>query len=288
MRRLSRVTVFEFKRNFFSLKMLVAGGFFLLVILSATYGLAHIGSTGKNISTPMGVFKLDLSDPECVLSTTSPFIAYLVALLAVVFGFSTVTQEFTDKKIDLLATRPVSPGTIVTGKLFGVAGALSVPVTISLPIIVFIIHLKMASIPSIPGLLAFWFFTVVFIATFVLFSFLFALISRSSASAVTFGVSLFLLFTFFWSLLTMVVQALLGYPVGMGKEMSSGSLVVTDVLGLLNPVVNYQNAVAYIFERREIHGIPSFLPWVVLLLTTGALLIAVRRLFRRRVEQQDY
>jgi len=288
LRRLMKVANFEFKQNFFTLKMLVSGSFFLFVILSSTYGLAHLGSSDQGITTPLGVLTLDLSDPECVLSTTSPFIAYLTALLAVVFGFSAVTQEFSGKKIDMLATRPISPGAIVTGKLLGVVGALSVPVTISLPLVVLIIRVKMGAFPSLPGLLAFWSFTVVFMATFVLFSFLFGLVARSVAEAVTFGVSLFLLYTFFWPLLTLLVQALLGFEVGIGKEMSEGSLVVTDVLGLLNPVVNYQNAVAFIFERKEIHGMPPWVPSAVLVLTALGLLFLVRRLFRTRLEKQNY
>ncbi len=357
---------FEFKRNFFSAKMLVAGGLFLFVILASTAGLTQLSGflfsldqdysiylkrgpvapelheafeengepleeadwltttnaqrdnttirewyvgngsgtdryrivdTGNGLSVfdeeerGLNLFMgkkalLRLDTPDSVLSTVSPIIAYVMALMTVVFGFSTVTSELKSGTIDLLVTKPMKTTNIIGAKFLGITGALSVPVTLSLPLCVLIIRYRFGVIPSLWGTLAFWVFTVIFIATFVLLSLIFATISRSTATSVTLGITLFLIYTFFWSILTYSVQYLLGCDIG--KVSNPRNLAITDTLGLLNPVINYQNSVALVFDSRNVHGIPSWLPSLALLAMMVGLFFLVRALFSRRIRKQDY
>ncbi len=281
-----QIALFEFKQNFFTVKMLVVGVLFVFVIVASTYGLINLANS-QGIDTPVGNLKLE-SNEEVILSTMSPFLSYMGALMAVVFGFSTITKEFSGKRIDILASTPVKISSLVLGKLFGVTIALGIPVTLSLPVVVLLIRFKLGDFPSLFGVAAFWFFTMVFLMTFVLFSFVFATFSRSPGASVTYGITLFLIYTFFWPLITAFFQSLLGYKVGIGGDSTKGALVVMDRVGLINPVINYQNAVAFIFEKKEVHGMPSWLPALILVLMAVGLTFAVINLFKRRITYQNY
>lgn len=354
--KLLTVAGFEFRRNFFSVKMIVAAGFFIFIILASTVGLTQLSgylfsiepvhrdylrgySVGeelriafeengyslgndswaeareggwfihteggdeywiKNSSAELRIYEVnsgglntligraqfELDDPDHVMSTVSPFIANVMALITVVFGFSTVTGELGSKTIDLLATKPMKTRNIIVGKFLGITLALGVPVTFCIPLCSLIIRNTFGTAPSFWGTVGFWFFSVVFIATFVLFSLLFAIRARSAATSVVLGISLFLLFTFFWSLITYTVQYLSGLDV---MDVSNpANLRINDTLGLLNPVVNYQNAAAFVYGTKEIHGIPPWLPAAVLVVTAAVLLLTVRSLFKKRIVEQDY
>lgn len=240
----------------------------------------------SGIDTAFGKAILELDEPDAVLSTVSPIIAYITALLTVVFGFSSITSELNSKTIDLLVTKPTRAENIITGKFLGITAALGIPVTLCIPACMIIIRDALGGIPSIWGTLGFWFFSIIFIGTFVLFSLLFATLARSTGTSVTLGISLFLVYTFFWSLITYVVQYLIGCDV---KDVSNPSnLRINDTLGLLNPVINYQNAVALVFDSKNIYGVPVWLPAAMLVAMMILLFFVVRALFARRIRDQDY
>jgi len=356
MRNLLSVAGFEFRRNFFSVKMLVAGSIFIFVILASTMGLAQLSGyqfslepdhrehliegpvpselktafeeqghplgndtwmephneewiiyIGDNASyrisndthelkiynwgdggfnTLIGRVLLELDEPDWVMSTVSGIIANIMALITVVFGFSTITSELNSRTVDLLVTKPMKIGNIISGKVMGISAALSIPVTICIPLCSLIIYRQLGSAPSVWGSLGFWFFSVIFIATFVLFSLLFATLARRTATSVILGISLFLLFTFFWNLISYAVQYLLGCDI---MDVSNEkNLIIYDTLGLLNPVINYQNSVALVFSSKDIHGIPPWLPPVFLILMMVGLIFLTRHLFYRRIRNQDY
>jgi len=355
-KNLFTVAGFEFRRNFFSVKMLVAGSIFIFVILASTMGLAQLSGylfslepdhrehliegpvpdelktafeehghslgndtwmephdeewiiyIGDNatyrisndthelkvynwgdggFNTPIGRVLLELDEPDWVMSTVSGIIANVMALITVVFGFSTITSELNSRTVDLLVTKPMKIGNIISGKVMGISAALSIPVTICIPLCSLIIYRQLGSAPSVWGSLGFWFFSVIFIATFVLFSLLFATLARRTATSVILGISLFLLFTFFWNLISYAVQYLLGCDI---MDVSNQrNLIIYDTLGLLNPVINYQNSVALVFSSKDIHGIPPWLPPVFLILMMVGLIFLTRHRFYKRIRNQDY
>lgn len=277
---LSAVAAFEFKRNFFSVKMLVAAGFFLFVMLASTYGLTE--------TDEIMMLRLNLDEPNDILSTTSPILAYVMALIVVIFGSNSITEELNSRTVDILVCKPMKPSTIITGKFLGITAALSIPVTIAIPFIILIIRGRMGYSPDSLGILGFWFFSLIFIATFVLFSLLFATMSRSGGEAIISGIMLFLIYTFIWPLITLLVQALAGVDINLFQEGAEKSLIAIDTVGLANPVMNYQNAIAYVFSTRNIHGIPPWLPMTCLIGWMFALLFLARWLFTKRIREQDY
>jgi len=274
------VAAFEFRRNFFSVKMVVAAGFFLFVMLASTYGLTE--------SNEIMMLRLKLDEPNEILSTTSPILAYVIALIVVIFGSNSITEELNSRTVDILVCKPMKPGTIITGKFLGITTALGVPVTIAIPLITLIIHNRMGYSPDGLGILGFWFFSLMFIATFVLFSLLFATMSRSGGEAIVSGIMLFLIYTFIWPLITLLVQLAAGVDIHLFLEGPEKSLIAIDTVGLANPVMNYQNAIAYVFSTKNIHGIPPWLPMVCLVAWMITLLFLARWYFTKRILEQDY
>jgi ABC-type transport system involved in multi-copper enzyme maturation permease subunit len=274
------VAAFEFRRNFFSVKMVVAAGFFLFVMLASTYGLTE--------TNEIMMLRLKLDEPNEILSTTSPILAYVMALIVVIFGSNSITEELNSRTVDILVCKPMKPSTIITGKFLGITSALGVPVTIAIPLMILIIRDRMGYSPDALGILGFWFFSLMFMATFVLFSLLFATMSRSGGEAIISGIMLFLIYTFIWPLITLLVQAVAGVEVNLFREGSENSLTAIDTVGLANPVMNYQNAIAYVFSTKNIHGIPPWLPLVCLVAWMIGLLFLSRRLFTKRIREQDY
>ena len=138
--------------------------------------------------------------------------------------------------------------------------------------------------------MGFWVFSLVFIATFVLFSLIFATMSRSGGEAIVSSVMLFLIYTFIWPLITILVQALTLGNVGFFgfQEGPEESLIAIDTVGLANPVINYQNAIAFVFDTKDIHGIPPWTPMASLFLWMIVLLFISRRVFTDRIRKQDY
>jgi hypothetical protein len=112
--------------------------------------------------------------------------------------------------------------------------------------------------------------------------------SRSGGEAIISGIMLFLIYTFIWPLITLLVQAVAGVEVNLFREGSENSLTAIDTVGLANPVMNYQNAIAYVFSTKNIHGIPPWLPLVCLVAWMIGLLFLSRRLFTKRIREQDY
>ena len=259
---------------------LVAAGFFLFVMLTSTYGLTQ--------TNEIMMLSFDLDEPNDILSTTSPILAYVMALIVIIFGSNSITEELNSRTVDILVCKPMKPSTIITGKFLGITTALGVPVTIAIPFITLIIHSRMGYSPDALGILGFWFFSLMFIATFVLFSLLFATMSRSGGEAIVSGIMLFLIYTFIWPLITLFVQTLAGVEINLFREGSENSLIAIDTVGLANPVMNYQNAIAYVFSTKDIHGIPPWLPLICLIGWMIVLLYFTRWCFTKRIREQDY
>ena len=276
------ITAFEFKRNFFSIKMVVAAGFFLFVMLASTYGFTE--------SNEIMMLRFNFDGPDDILSTTAPILAYVMALIVVIFGSNSITEELDSRTVDILVCKPMRPRTIVTGKFLGITAALGVPVSIAVPLMILIIQRKMGAIPDVLGIMGFWVFSLVFIATFVLFSLIFATMSRSGGEAIISGIMLFLIYTFIWPLITILVQAITLGHVDFFKFQggSEESLIAIDTVGLANPVMNYQNAIAFVFDSKDIHGIPPWIPMASLIVWMIVLLLVSRWVFTERIREQDY
>jgi ABC-2 type transport system permease protein len=140
------------------------------------------------------------------------FLPLIVPMMAMVLAYGAIARERSEGSLDLLLSKPVSRVGVALGKLTGVFGSMALPVIIILLAAAAIIWVSTGTPP-----------TGSFVATFIaealllllIYTLLFLAVSanvRSLGTALLISILLFLLFAFFWGIISFVVAGVLAPP----------------------------------------------------------------------------
>lgn len=162
------------------------------------------------------------------------FLPLLLPIMALVLAYDAVARERSEGSLDLLLSKPVSRLGVALGKLAGAFGTMALPVVavlLSAAALVWVLTGESPTPSFLGGLLG----TALFLL--LAYTLLFLAVSanvRNLGTALLVSILLFLLFAFFWSLISFVIASLLASP---------GSVAWFQIvvgLGLATPTGVYQ------------------------------------------------
>jgi ABC-type transport system involved in multi-copper enzyme maturation permease subunit len=251
----------EFVYNLLSTRMLVLVFLFALAVLGSAYGFSYL------LIHNMTVQGQEINGVNDVVFGMSAFISYIGSLMAIVFGFDSITREQTQGSLDFLLTRPVSKSGIILGKFIGITLAIITPVSIVLAIGVAIIT-AMAGWPDITVILALFILTYLFVGTFVSFQQIFSTLAKNMIEALITGIMLFLVYTMFWSLFPLGCGYILGMNINPdpGTTAASQKDTLVDTYNLFNPNGAFQSALSGVIDPSYVSGMHYLVPSLALIL----------------------
>lgn len=274
----------EFFYNLKSWRMFVIFIIFSLMLLGGAYGLSTL-ATNNDIPKMQKVNQ----GPNVVLYVlTTPFVWLIAPLIAILLSYDSIVTERLENSLDFLLSRPVSRKGIAFGKFLGLLLALSLPVIIvSIIGIVIIAHVSGKS-PLILGCIGFVFFTVVYIAIFILIQQIISTISKNIGTTLVIGVCLWLLFTIFWLLIPLGYAKVCGIP----YDPTSQNVNTTEYAKLSNrfdlfsPSGIYPLCVGALLGKEVSdfsYGVPNFAPFVGIAIWFFSLLYISMEIFDRKI-----
>ncbi|MFQ5986169.1 MAG: ABC transporter permease subunit [Thermoplasmata archaeon] len=140
------------------------------------------------------------------------FLPLILPIMAMVLAYGAIARERSEGSLDLLLSKPVSRIGVALGKLTGVFGSMAIPVVAVLLVAAGLIWLTVGTPPTGSFLASF-----MGVALFLLlvYTLLFLAVSanvRTLGTALLVSILLFLLFAFFWNLISFLAASLLATP----------------------------------------------------------------------------
>ncbi len=176
--------------------------------------------------------------PDLVLSIIASLSFFIVSIFAIVLSFDAISKERVQGTMDLLLSRPSSRTGVLLGKFLGAFLAVAIPVTLVNLAGIGVITAASGKGPTGGFAAAFLGVSLLLIALYVLIQLIMSTLAKTSGTAVLFGVLIWLLFNFLYTVVTIVVQStvLAGDP--------AGAFRFGQVAGLGNPTSICQMLVA--------------------------------------------
>lgn len=271
----------EFVYNLFSLRMLVLLFILTFAVLGGAYGLSYLIVHGKQ-----DALNINFTDANDVIGGMSSFIAYIGSLMAIVFGFDSITREQTQGSMDLLLTRPITRRGIILGKFIGITLSILVPLTVVLAIGVGMVT-YMVGMPDVDVTVALFVLTFLFIGTFISFQQIFSTLSRNIVEALITGITLYLLYTMFWMLFPLGCGYILGMDISSNPATAEAARqkdALVDVYFLFNPNTAYQSALSGIIDPSYVHGMHYLTPSLALVLWFLVTLVINIEIFNMKIQ----
>lgn len=162
------------------------------------------------------------------------FLPIILPVMAMVLAYGAIAREKSEGSLDLLLSKPVSRVGVALGKLTGVFGSMALPVIIILLAAAAVIWLSTGTTPTGSFLAS---FIAEALLLLLIYTLLFLAVSanvRSLGTALMVSILLFLVFAFFWGIISVVVASLVAAP---GSVQWFEALVV---MGLGSPTGVYQ------------------------------------------------
>lgn len=230
--------------------------------------------------TLTSMFETD--DPNLVLYYVAlMFIVVIGPVVGIVLSFDTISKERLQNSLDFLLARPVSRRAIAIGKFFGTFLAIAIPATIINICAIFIIWAKTGNRPDLYFSMAFLVLSLGFITIYILIQQIFSTLVKSTATAILSGISIWVFFNLFWSLISLGINALLGNELG-----SDENLIFSNRFSLLSPNGVYQMTIMASLPGSTSSDYIGVYDWVSYLVMgiwiVGCFIIAVE-LFDKRM-----
>ena len=272
----------EFIYNLFSLRMLIMLFLLTLAVLGGAYGLSYI-----IVHEKQDALNINIKDANDVIGGMSAFISYIGSLMAIVFGFDSITREQTQGSMDFLLTRPVSRRGILLGKFLGITLSIAVPTTLVLAIGVCMVS-YMVGVPDTTVIVAIFVLTVLFIGTFISFQQIFSTLSRNMVEALITGITLYLTYTMFWMLFPLGCGYILGVDISSNPATAEAARqkdTLVDIYSLFNPNAAYQGALSGIIDPSYVHGMHYLTPSLAMVLWFIVTLVINIEIFNMKIQE---
>ncbi len=160
----------------------------------------------------------------------------LLPIAGIALGYYSVSKEKVGGSAELLLYRPASWRAVAVGKFLGVFTAIALPVAAVILSGVLIIIAVTGTWPTAMVTLGFVVFSLFILAVYILLMQSISTVAKTAGTAIIFGILLFFLFSFLWSVVVFLVTTLVGAPFG-----SREYFVLASYLGLGNPSSIYGN-----------------------------------------------
>ncbi len=173
--------------------------------------------------------------PDGVLAVSGlVFLPVVLPIMALAIAFDAIARERAQGSLDTLLSKPVSRAGVAIGKLMGVLAALAVPATVIILAAAALVWALTGMVPT-GGFLASFLGTVLYLL--LVYTLVFLVVSSSTknmGTALLASVLLFLLYAFFWGLVSIIIANLMA-PGG-----SVDWLRIVAMLSLATPTGVYQ------------------------------------------------
>jgi ABC-2 type transport system permease protein len=187
---------------------------FLIALVVAWFSATTIRT---NIGqSPFLFLRLLTVTPETVPLTVTSIIGLVTPVIAIALGFDAINGEFNQRTLSRLLAQPIYRDALLLGKFLARLLALTIAL-VSLWLLVLGLGILRFGLPpnfdEVVRMLGFFFATVAYGGVWLAIAVLFSVVFRTPATAALAGFGLWLLFTFFWSLmLTPLLATMISGP----------------------------------------------------------------------------
>lgn len=244
------VTIKELADNLSSTRMRLLELLIFVTGASAVY--STIGEVKAQIGEDPFVFLRIFTSAHDPLPSFVGFLGFLIPIVAIALGFDSVNSEFNRRTMSRVLAQPIYRDALLFGKFL--AGLLTLAVVLSaLWLLVIGLGILMLGLPpSTPEVLRGIGFLIAAIAyggVWLALALLFSVIFRSAATAALAGLSVWLLFAFFWQMIVQIVTPIVApidpynpfsilHTVRVGlalARLSPNTLFAESTIAFLNP-----------------------------------------------------
>lgn len=175
---------------------------FLIALLVAWFAATTIRTTiGQS---PFLFLRLLTVTPETVPLSVISIIGLVTPVIAIALGFDAINGEFNQRTLSRLLAQPIYRDALLLGKFLARLLALAIAL-VSLWLLVLGLGILRFGLPpnfeEVVRMLGFFFATVAYGGVWLAIAVLFSVLFRAPATAALAALGLWLLFTFFWSLM---------------------------------------------------------------------------------------
>ncbi|MFO7792275.1 MAG: ABC transporter permease subunit [Candidatus Saliniplasma sp.] len=277
-KRIISISKKEIKYNFRNRWVL----FLTLLFLAFSVLVSYFGTSVQAIDDWMG-----LQDTVAYMAT---YIEYMVPILAVILGYSTISRECEDGSMELLLSYPVDRGEVLAGKFLGLWAVLSLSVVIGLGTGGVVISLMVEDAVFAEYYL-FILSSVILGGVYISISMMFSVIFEDSSSAMSGSIFTLFFFTFIW---LFSMYALAEVTFGWESLEAGRPPQWYFILQLFNPVMLWYTLLALNIapmrewalefggKEPEIHPYDTWVMIILLLIWIAVPLLIAEKFFRKR------
>jgi ABC-type transport system involved in multi-copper enzyme maturation permease subunit len=223
---------------------------------------------------------LDLQGPdEVLMQIAGLFMAMIIPIIAIGISFDSISREKISRSIVFLLCRPIGKRSIAVGKFLGSLIALAIPLTLVSLVGVAIISAVTSEVPTGSFVAGFIIASIMFMAIFILLQQIFSTLAKTTGNAILAGISLWLFFYIFWSLIVIAINYALG-----NQLYSQDFIEFSNKLTLLSPTGSYSLIINEIAPTGggTPAGITSWAPYLSYAIWFGVLFFLAIELFRKK------
>jgi len=256
--------------------------FMTLLFLGLSILVSYYGTAMEGVEGWMG-----LQETVVYMAT---YIEYMVPILAVILGYSTIVRECEDGSMELLLSYPVERGEVLAGKFLGLWIVLSISVVVGLGAGGFVIS-SMVEDVVLAEYYLFILSAVILGGVYISISMMLSVIFTNSTSAMSASIFVLFLFTFIW-LFSMYAIA----EITFGWEMVEAGRPPQwyFLIQLLNPVMLWYTLLALNIvplrdwalefggKEPEIHPYDTWVMIALLIIWIAVPLLISERLFDKK------
>ena len=253
--------------------VVIEGLMFLIALVVAWFSATTIR---QNIGqSPFLFLRLLTVTPETVPLSVTSIIGLVTPVIAIALGFDAINGEFNQRTLSRLLAQPIYRDALLFGKFLARLVSLTIAL-VSLWLLVLGLGILRFGLPpsleEVVRMLGFLFATIAYGGVWLAIALLFSVLFRAPATAALAALGLWLLFTFFWSLMITPVlsTAIAGQPEGiLGPNvfyvqtqqvldrLSPGTLYSETAEALLHPEKRFFGLV---YVSQLIGAVPAPLP----------------------------
>lgn len=278
LRSVTHLTLWEFKNNVLSGRMMIGLGILTFAIVAGSMGISAMSLRPHTTVIP-----------ETLTGSKACFVLYLVSfmvgmigsIMVLILSFDAFSKDKETGAVDVLVSRPITKRGIALSKFMGINLAMSV----------YIVPLLWTSINIIEGNLhetlpmttKIWYIviTLALFASMSLVQMLLSLAAKNAGSAVMYGVSVWFLYTIFWLLVSLTIAQYMGLNVE--SVQSNDFARISNRVDLFNPIGAFHLCTGILLAgQNEVITIPHWWAYTALLLWVIIPLLAMIEIYRRQ------
>ncbi len=176
--------------------------------------------------------------PDGILAFTGMlFVPLILPVMALVLAYDAVARERSQGSLDMLLSKPVGRIGVAAGKLLGVFGSMAAPVVTVLLIAAGLIWIITGQAPTGSFLATFMGNALLLLLVYTLLFLAVSANVRNLGTALLISILIFLLFAFFWGLISAIIASVLATPGSVAWYRINVSLSIVSPTGVYHQVL---------------------------------------------------